>query len=107
MAAFAVPTSSRTETSTYTETNTWKRVDKALNDGVRAAKKKFVDAHDTVTKTSTATGTRSSTGTGPEGELDKVADSLNEAWDSVLKGAGKVLKTQQTSTNTQTSTNSQ
>ena len=37
-------------------------------------------------------------------ELEKVTDSLNEAWDSAVKGVGKVLKSQQTGTSTSTAT---
>ncbi|MGZ3651055.1 MAG: hypothetical protein ACXVB9_08160 [Bdellovibrionota bacterium] len=95
LSAGAHAETTNTSVSTSTETDTWKRVDKSLNEGVRTAKKKFIDAADEDKKPKEKK---------PAEGLDKVTDSLNDAWDSALKGVGKVLKTQQISTSTSTST---
>jgi hypothetical protein len=68
-------------------------VDKSLSEGVKTAKKKFMDADD---------GKKKEAPKKSDGELDKVADSLNEAWDNTLKGVGKILKTQETNSKTTT-----
>lgn len=97
---FAGETVTTTSSSTATETSTWKRVDKSLSDGVRTAKSKLMEddkaKKDAPEKTPEAKKEK--------GDLDKVTDSLNDAWDGVLHGAGKVLKTQQTGSATSTST---
>lgn len=84
-------------TSTGTDTSVWKKVDKSLTDGVRTVKKKLLEPEEKPKETPKR---KSSNGH----ELEEVTDSLNEAWDSVVRGAGKLLKTQQTGTGTETST---
>lgn len=84
------------------EPTVWQKVDRTLTEGAQTIKKKFMTeepekpAAKTKARHSAKSDSTSKEKGGIERDVDKVTDSLNEAWDGALKGVGRVLKTQNT-----------
>jgi hypothetical protein len=99
--AFSAEAATQQETKqSRKEPTTAEKVDKSLSEGIQTFKKQFMTAEEEKSSEK-ARGEKSRAAKSKKGgnDLEKAADSLNSAWDGVLKGVGKILGTQDTEEN--------